>query len=217
VADRRVRLLLDARDLARELLAEIAQVHRVDCDPRLLHLYEHVDERKLDVAIEALEIQPLELDRELFTESCGRNRAGARARETLIERRRAVRILPIGHGQDGHLKLESLRREVLERVWPTIDAIEVFNAREAIANDNRRALAFSVLHGIPGAVGSDAHRPWEIGRAYIEISDFTGSADFIDSLKSGAVTGRLAGHAIHFYTRYDKWRKWWSRRGSRTT
>jgi len=106
---------------------------------------------------------------------------------------------------------------VLERVWPTIDAIEVFNAREAIANDNRRALAFSVLHGIPGAVGSDAHRPWEIGRAYIEIPDFTGRADFIDSLKAGAVTGRLAGHAIHFYTRYDKWRKWWSRRGSKTT
>lgn len=116
-----------------------------------------------------------------------------------------------------HNRIYRIRREVLERVWPTIDAIEVFNAREAIANDNRRALAFSVLHGIPGAVGSDAHRPWEIGRAYIEIPDFTGPVDFIDSLKTGAVTGRLAGHAIHFYTRYDKWRKWWSRRGSRTS
>jgi predicted metal-dependent phosphoesterase TrpH len=102
-----------------------------------------------------------------------------------------------------HNRIYRIRREVLER--------------EAIANDNRRALAFSVLHGIPGAVGSDAHRPWEIGRAYIEIPDFTGPVDFIDSLKSGSVTGRLAGHAIHFYTRYDKWRKWWSRRGSRTT
>ena len=34
---------------------------------------------------------------------------------------------------------------------------------------------------------------------------------------TAAFTGRLAGHAIHFYTRYDKWRKWWSRRWSRTT
>jgi predicted metal-dependent phosphoesterase TrpH len=114
-----------------------------------------------------------------------------------------------------HNRIYRIRREALERVWPTIDAIEVFNAREAIANDNRRALAFSELHGIPGAVGSDAHRPWEIGRAYIEIPDFTGPADFIASLRAGAVTGRLAGHWIHFYTRYDKIRKWFGRGRSR--
>ena len=114
-----------------------------------------------------------------------------------------------------HNRIYRIRREALERVWPTIDAIEVFNAREAIANDNRRALAFSVLHGIPAAVGSDAHRPWEIGRAYVEIPDFTGRDDFIASLKNGEVTGRLAGHAIHFYTRYDKFRKW-LRRGTGT-
>ena len=112
-----------------------------------------------------------------------------------------------------HNRIYRIRREALERVWPTIDAIEVFNAREAIANDNRRALAFSVLHGIPGAVGSDAHRPWEIGRAFVEIPDFTGPDDFIASLRNGEVTGRLAGHAIHFYTRYDKFRKW-LRRGT---
>jgi predicted metal-dependent phosphoesterase TrpH len=116
-----------------------------------------------------------------------------------------------------HNRLYRIRREVLERVWPTIDAIEVFNAREAIANDNRRALAFSRLHGIPGAVGSDAHRPWEIGRAYVEVDDFAGRDDFIAALKGGAVTGRLAGHAIHFYTRYDKLRKWLGRRRSRTS
>ena len=116
-----------------------------------------------------------------------------------------------------HNRIYRIRREVLERVWPTIDAIEVFNAREAIANDNRRALAFSQLHEIPGAVGSDAHRPWEIGRAYIEIPEFTGPTDFIAALRTGNVTGRLAGHAIHFYTRYDKWRKWWSNRWNRAS
>jgi predicted metal-dependent phosphoesterase TrpH len=113
-----------------------------------------------------------------------------------------------------HNRIYRIRREALERVWPTIDAIEVFNAREAIANDNRRALAFSRLHGIAGAVGSDAHRAWEIGRAYVEIPDFTGPGDFIASLKDGVVTGRLAGHWIHFYTRYDKVRKWLGRRRS---
>ncbi|HLZ48137.1 MAG TPA: PHP-associated domain-containing protein, partial [Candidatus Limnocylindria bacterium] len=98
-----------------------------------------------------------------------------------------------------------------------IDAIEVFNAREAIAGDNRRALAFAQEHEIPGAVGSDAHRPWEIGRAYLECPDFGGRGDFLDAVKQGEVTGRLAGHAIHFYTRYDKIRKWLGRRGTKRT
>jgi len=116
-----------------------------------------------------------------------------------------------------HNRIYRIRRDALERVWPTIDAIEVFNAREAIAGDNRRAFAFAQAHHIPGAVGSDAHRPWEIGRAYLECPDFTGREDFIASIKDGEVTGRLAGHAIHLYTRYDKIRKWLSRRGSRTS
>lgn len=114
-----------------------------------------------------------------------------------------------------HNRIYRIRREALERVWPSIDAIEVFNAREAIAGDNRRALAFAQEHEIPGAVGSDAHRPWEIGRAYLECPDFAGRDDFLSAVKQGEVTGRLAGHAIHFYTRYDKIRKWLGRRGTK--
>ncbi|HEV2250463.1 MAG TPA: PHP domain-containing protein [Candidatus Limnocylindria bacterium] len=141
---------------------------------------------------------------------------GLSAEETIARIHEQGGLVSIPHPYS-HNRLYRIKREALERVWPTIDAIEVFNAREAIANDNRRALAFSVLHGIPGAVGSDAHRPWEIGRAYVEIPDFTGPADFIASLKNGEVTGRLAGPSIHFYTRYDTFRKWLGRRGSRTS
>ena len=138
------------------------------------------------------------------------------AEETIARIHEQGGLVSIPHPYS-HNRLYRIKREALERVWPTIDAIEVFNAREAIANDNRRALAFSVLHGIPGAVGSDAHRPWEIGRAYLEVGDFTGPADFIASLKDGEVTGRLAGHSIHFYTRYDKFRKWLGRRRGPTS
>lgn len=116
-----------------------------------------------------------------------------------------------------HNRIYHLRRDALERVWPQIDAIEVFNAREAIASDNRRAATFATDHDIPGAVGSDAHRPWEIGRAYLECDDFTGPADFLVSLRGGRVVGRLAGHSIHFYTRYDKFRKWLSRQRTKTS
>ena len=55
------------------------------------------------------------------------------------------------------------------------------------------------------------------GRDLLEILEFAGPTDFIAALRTGNVTGRLAGHAIHFYTRYDKWRKWWSKRWNRTS
>ncbi len=125
------------------------------------------------------------------------------------------------HGQGGlvcvphpfsHNRIYHLRRDALDRVWPTIDLIEIFNAREALASDNRRAAAFAREHDIPGAVGSDAHRPWELGGAYLACDDFTGPADFIAAVRGGTVEGRLAGHSIHLWTRYDKLIKWLSRR-----
>ena len=79
-----------------------------------------------------------------------------------------------------------------------------WQAREALAADNRRADAFAKAHDIPGAVGSDAHRPWELGGAYLEVDDFAGRDDFIAAGRGGRVQGRLAGHSIHVWTRYDK-------------
>ena len=111
-----------------------------------------------------------------------------------------------------HNRLYHIRRDALERLWPQIDALEIFNAREAFAADNRRAAAYAKERNIPGAVGSDAHRPWEIGRAWLEVDEFSGRDDFVDALRTGVVHGRLAGHGIHFQTRYDKLRKWLSRR-----
>jgi predicted metal-dependent phosphoesterase TrpH len=114
-------------------------------------------------------------------------------------------------------RLYHIRREALERLWQQIDAIEIFNAREAFAGDNRRAEVFAKERNIPGAVGSDAHRVSEIGRAWIEVDDFSGRDDFITALRSGQVHGRLTGSAIHLATRYDVFRKWLGRRRSRST
>jgi predicted metal-dependent phosphoesterase TrpH len=109
-------------------------------------------------------------------------------------------------------RLYHLRRDALERLWQQIDCIEIFNAREAFAADNRRAEAYAKERNIPGAVGSDAHRVSEIGRAWIEIDDFVDRDGFIASVRGGEVHGRLTGSAIHLATRYDVFRKWLSRR-----
>jgi predicted metal-dependent phosphoesterase TrpH len=109
-------------------------------------------------------------------------------------------------------RLYHIRRDALERLWQQIDCIEVFNAREAFAADNRRAEAYAKERDIPGAVGSDAHRTSEIGRAWIEIDGFADRDGFIASLRGGEVHGRLTGTAIHLATRYDVFRKWLGRR-----
>ena len=113
-------------------------------------------------------------------------------------------------------RLFHLRRSVLERVWPDIDCSEVFNAREAFTSDNLKAAAFAKEKELPGAVGSDAHRASEIGRAWVEIDDFTGRDDFIAALREGSVIGKLTGNYIHLMTRLDVMRKWWSRRRTKT-
>jgi len=109
-----------------------------------------------------------------------------------------------------------LRRSVLDRVYKDIDCIEVFNAREAFTQDNLRAAAFAKEKEIPGAVGSDAHRAAEIGRAWVEVEDFVGREDFIATLREGSVVGKLTGNYIHVLTRLDVVRKWWNRRRTKS-
>ena len=109
-----------------------------------------------------------------------------------------------------------LRRSVLDRVYRDIDCIEVFNAREAFTQDNLRAAAFAREKEIPGAVGSDAHRAAEIGRAWVEVEDFAGREDLIAALREGSVVGKLTGNYIHVLTRLDVVRKWWNRRRTKS-
>jgi predicted metal-dependent phosphoesterase TrpH len=112
-------------------------------------------------------------------------------------------------------RLYHIKAGALERVWKSIDCLEVFNAREAFMADNRRADAFAKERGIPGAVGSDAHRASEIGRAWLDVDDFAGRDDFVAAVRGGEVHGRLTGQSIHLFTRYDVFRKWLTRRRTR--
>ncbi len=112
-------------------------------------------------------------------------------------------------------RMYHMRRDALDRLWPQIDCMEIFNAREAFAADNRRAHVYAKERNIPGAVGSDAHRVSEIGRAWIEIEDFADRDGFVAAIREGVVHGRLTGNAIHLATRYDVFRKWLGRRRSK--
>jgi len=110
-----------------------------------------------------------------------------------------------------------MRRPALDRLRSQIDALEIFNAREAIFLNNRAAAAYAKAHDIIGTAGSDAHRAAEIGRAFVEMPDFAGRADFLDSLRQGVAQGRLSGSGVHVFTRYDRFRKWLGRKSSSQT
>ena len=107
-----------------------------------------------------------------------------------------------------------MRRASLDRLRAQIDALEIFNAREAIFLNNRAAARYAKEHNIAGTAGSDAHRASEIGRAFVEMPDFAGSGDFLDALRKGVAHGRLSGGSVHVFTRYDRFRKWLGRRNS---
>jgi predicted metal-dependent phosphoesterase TrpH len=107
-----------------------------------------------------------------------------------------------------------MRRPALDRLRSQIDAIEIFNAREVIFLNNRSAAAYAKAHDLVGTAGSDAHRAVEIGRAFVEMPDFAGRDDFLESLRHGVPQGRLSGGGVHVFTRYDRLRKWLGRKSS---
>jgi hypothetical protein len=63
-------------------------------------------------------------------------------------------------------------------VVPLADVIEAFNARAFLPAWNRAAAAAALERGVPAAASSDAHFPWEIGRARTLLPPFSDAAGF---------------------------------------
>jgi predicted metal-dependent phosphoesterase TrpH len=136
----------------------------------------------------------------------------------------AVRTIDLIHEQGGlayvphpfsRNRRRHLRRSVLERVAPSLDIVEVFNAREVASSSNVRALEFARQHDLPGGVGSDSHRPIEIGRAYVDVEPFVTPQELLVALREGKVTGTLSGIGIHVRTWVDMGRKFMRTRVAR--
>jgi predicted metal-dependent phosphoesterase TrpH len=79
-----------------------------------------------------------------------------------------------------------------------VDVIEVFNAKIADQELNRRAAAVAARFGLPGGAGSDAHDPDGIGAAYLEMPDFDGPASFRSALAAARVVGEFRPHAPRY-------------------
>jgi predicted metal-dependent phosphoesterase TrpH len=73
------------------------------------------------------------------------------------------------------------------------DVVEVFNSRAFLPVWNRRAAEAANERGLPGAASTDAHFPWEFGRAFTELPAFSDSAGFKSALEQARPVGRTIG------------------------
>lgn len=77
----------------------------------------------------------------------------------------------------------------LHRIARSIDIVEVMNPRGI---DVGASIGFAQRYGLLMGAGSDAHTPFEVGNAYVEMESFDGKMDFIEKLEKGKVRGGFA-------------------------
>lgn len=80
----------------------------------------------------------------------------------------------------------SIAPEVIDRILDFIDIVEVVNGRSSAAANKSAEQLCSSLGCVRGA-GSDAHCTNELGSVYIEMEEFSGSADFLRKLDRGRI------------------------------
>jgi hypothetical protein len=88
------------------------------------------------------------------------------------------------------------RTRALERAALALaaaDVVEVFNSRAFLPVWNRRAAAAAAARGLPGFASSDAHFPWEIGRAWTELPPFDGAQSFLAAAREARPVGKRLG------------------------
>lgn len=78
----------------------------------------------------------------------------------------------------------------LEKILPLVDVVEVFNGRVLDQRVNQEAHSLAAEAGALMGAGSDAHNPWEVGRAFVEMTEFDSPAAFLQNLRDATIFGR---------------------------
>lgn len=83
-----------------------------------------------------------------------------------------------------------------QRLLAIADIIEIFNSRAFYPPWNRRALEYVARHGLRGAASSDAHMPWELGRAYNNLPTFSNAEELRAAMAHAAPVAVHRGSAF---------------------
>jgi hypothetical protein len=113
-------------------------------------------------------------------------------------------VVSIPHPFD-RFRREVISREALDEVVPYVDVIEVFNSRNSLDADNRKAREFADEHGLLASAVSDAHIPLELGRTYVEMPEFDGTPErFLEALAQGRIVANRTSPLVHILTTWTK-------------
>jgi predicted metal-dependent phosphoesterase TrpH len=96
---------------------------------------------------------------------------------------------------------------VSPEILSQVDIIEAFNSRTPLSSSIRRAAMLAKEQGKAASAGSDAHTLGEIGRAYVQMPDFSGPQDFLASLAQGQIVGQKSSCFAHFASTWAKIRR----------
>lgn len=128
------------------------------------------------------------------------------AEETIAQIRAQGGLVCIPHPYD-RLRLSALKNQTLEKLLPQVDMIEVFNARSLSPSSSVKARQLASRYDILASAGSDAHTPSEIGNAYVEMPEFSGKDDFLESLAHGKIFGHRSSPLVHFASTWLRLKK----------
>ena len=116
-------------------------------------------------------------------------------------------LISLPHPFD-RFRSEVITRSGIEDVLPYVDIVEVFNSRNNMNADNRKAYEFAQERGLLVSGVSDSHTPIELGRTYVEMPEFDGTPEgFKAALAQGTIHARKMTPLIHAVTTMTKIKK----------
>ena len=130
---------------------------------------------------------------------------------TAVETARRIKdqggVVSIPHPFD-RFRRGVISRDALDQIVPYVDIVEVFNSRNSLDADNRKAREFADEHGLLVSAVSDAHLPFELGRTYVEMPEFDGTPEgFLEALSRGCIVANKTSPLVHVATTLTKLKK----------
>jgi predicted metal-dependent phosphoesterase TrpH len=113
---------------------------------------------------------------------------GLSLKETVAEIHRQGGLVYVPHPFDRMHSVPDY--EHLLEILDDVDAIEVFNPRVAIGSFNDEAARFAAKYRIPAGAGSDSHVAQGLGSVRVQMRDFDGPAEFLQSLREAKILTR---------------------------
>ena len=125
---------------------------------------------------------------------------GLSPQETVARIRSQGGLVAVPHPFD-LLRSSRLEKPAIAALIGSIDMIEIFNARNMFIEEDCDLLNRVLAAGAVPIAASDAHLPIEVGRACMEMEDFSTPQEFLNHLRSARIVARKSPLWVHLVTK----------------